>query len=114
VRFGDDEDFNGERWGTRDLDHVRKEDMTQYEVVPRGESPWCDGWEAILVENDTTETFIWRQEDRAEIQEVSLPRGLFTEVAIVACNWFEQLRSDRLGSGQPDPKFEVRLVRRQE
>jgi hypothetical protein len=116
VRFGADEDFESQWWGTHDMERLRHEDLTQYEVVPRGDSPWCDGWEAILVENDTTETFRWRrwQKDSAEVQEVSLPRGLFTEVATVACNWFDQLRSERMGSGRADPGYEVRLVRRTE
>jgi hypothetical protein len=97
VRFGEDEEFDSERWGRHAREQLRKQDFSQYEVVPRGDSPWCDGWEAILVEHDTTETFIWRRCDMAEAHEVSLPRYLFANVASQACGWFERVRSERLG-----------------
>jgi hypothetical protein len=113
ARFGEDEEFNGERWHASDRDQLRREDFTQYEVVPRGDSPWCDGWEAILVEDAASDTFIWRrwQDDAAELQEVTLPHGLFSEVATLACEWFEKLRVERLG---PEPLIQKkpRLVNR--
>jgi hypothetical protein len=113
VRFGEDEDFQGERWGCSNLGQLRQEDFTPYEVVPRGDSPWCDGWEAILVEDDIHDTFIWRRPhaDAAEVQEISLPHNLFTEVTALACKWFEELRAARLG---PERAAEttVRLVKR--
>jgi hypothetical protein len=114
VRFGEDEDFDAERWGTHDSEQLRKEDLTQYEVVPRGDSPWCDGWEAILVEHDTTETFVWRNSryNGAEVHEVSLPRNLFAEVASVACGWFDQLRRERLGPITHSVEGKPRLLKR--
>lgn len=112
VRFGEDEEFEGERWGVSNRDQLRREDFTQYEVVPRGDSPWCDGWEAILVEDEAGDTLIWRrwQVDRAETQEVPLPHGTFSEVAALACRWFDELRAERLG---PEPlQQEIRLLKR--
>ena len=86
ARFGEDEEFDAEHWGTQDREHLRQEGLMKYEVVWRGHSPYTDGWEAILVEQDTTETFIWRrwQGQQAEVQEVSLPRGLCGKVATLA------------------------------
>jgi len=112
VRFGEDEEFKGEQWGVSDRDQLRREDFTQYEVVPRGDAPWCDGWEAILVEDNASDTLIWRrwQSDAAEVQEVTLPHGAFSEVATLACRWFEKLRTERLG-----PELlqkEIRLAQR--
>ena len=98
VRFGEDDDFDTKRWGMYDRERLRREGLSQYEVVPRADSPWCDGWEAILVERDTTETFIWRKwlGEAAEVQEVSLPRGMFASVAAQACQWFEPFRAERI------------------
>lgn len=114
ARFGEDEDFDVEHWGTQNRDQVRHGDLEKYEVVWRGHSPYTDGWEAILVEQDTTETFIWRswQGEVVEVQEVSLPRGLCGEVATLACQWFEPFRAERIGPEQR--KDRIRLVRRSE
>lgn len=113
-RFGEYEDFDAEHWGTQDREQIRQEDLTKYEVVWRGYSPYTDGWEAILVEQDTTETFIWRrwQGKTAEVQEVSLPRGVCREIATSACQWFESFRAERLGPEQQDPEQGVRLASR--
>lgn len=114
ARFGEDEEFDAEHWGTQDRERVRQEGLMRYEVVWRGHSPYTDGWEAILVERDTTETFIWRRwrGQEAEVQEVSLPRGLCGKVATLACQWFEPFRAERIGTEQRDPNDEIRLVTR--
>jgi hypothetical protein len=77
VRFGEDDEFDVKRWQSEDPDHLRKSGLSQYVVVPRGDSPWCDGWEAILVEEDATETFIWRRgpNGASEVKDFSVPRG---------------------------------------
>ncbi len=113
VRFGEDSEFKGEIWGTSDRDQLRQEDFTAYEVVPRADSPWCDGWEAILVEDDAGDVFIWRRWQAlvAETQEITLPHGLFAEVATVACEWFEKLRAEHVGA-PPQLENQVRLAKR--
>ena len=113
VRFGEDDEFDARRWGTQDRECLRREGLSQYEVVPRGDSPWCDGWEAILVEQDATETFMWRKcpGEVAEVQEVSVPRGTFASVATQACQWFEALRAKRIGPECQDPKDGNRHVK---
>ena len=114
ARFGEDEEFDAEHWGTEDRERVRQEDLMKYEVVWRGYSPYTDGWEAILVEQDTTETLIWRrwQGKDAEVQEVSLPKGICGMVATLACQWFDPFRTQRMGSELCDQKGEIRLVTR--
>lgn len=47
IRFGEDHDFDEERWGAHDRETLRREHLRHYEVIPRGYSPYCDGWEAI-------------------------------------------------------------------
>ncbi len=116
AQFGEDEDFDAEHWGPQNREQIRQEDLTKYEVVWRGYSPYTDDWEAILVEQDTTETFIWRrwQGQTAEVQEVSLPRGLCGEVATLACRWFEPFRAERVGPERSDPEGGIRLVTRRD
>jgi hypothetical protein len=112
IRFGEDKEFDGARWGAPDRDELRREDLTRYEVVPRGYSPYSDGWEAILVEQDEMETFIWRRQgDVAEVHEFALPRGLFTQVATRAVKWFERTRLKRLGSDKAVTDEKVRLAK---
>ncbi len=112
ARFGEDDEFDAEHWGTQDRERVRHEDLTKYEAVSHGASPYTDGWEAILVEQDTTETFIWRkwQDQQAEVREASLPKGYCGKVATLACQWFETFRAERMGSELRDPTGEIRLV----
>ena len=115
IRFGEDHDFDEERWGAHDRETLRREHLRHYEVIPRGYSPYCDGWEAILVEQDATETFIWRrsQGDASEVQECVLPRGLFADVATRALRWFDPLRRERLGADWVGgEEVEPRLVKR--
>ncbi len=60
ARFGEDDAYDAERWGAHDVKALRGRQLGCYEVVPC-DSPWCDGWEAILVEQGDTETLIWRR-----------------------------------------------------
>jgi hypothetical protein len=114
VRFGEDEEFDTKRWEFEDPERLRVEGLEEYVVVPPGDSPWCDGWEAILVEDDATETFIWRRGlgDAPELHEFAMPRGTFARVCKSACDWFEPIRAERIRPELRDPKDGVRLVHR--
>jgi hypothetical protein len=97
ARFGEDNEFDARRWPGEHPGRLRKEDLTPYEIVPPGNSPWSDGWEAILVERDTTEVFVWRGgRNETEVHEVFLPLGSVGTVLIEACNWFERFRAGRV------------------
>jgi hypothetical protein len=114
VTFGEDDEFDAKRWQSEDPEHLRKAGLSEYEVIPRGDSPWCDGWEAILVEEDATETFIWRRRLNgvSDAQDFSVPRGTFDRVSRAACKWFEPIRGERIRPELRDPRDGVRLVRR--
>jgi hypothetical protein len=100
ARFGEDDEFDTKRCASEDRDRLRREDLRRYEVIPRGDSPWCDDWEGILVEQEDTETFIWRRwiGDVADVHDASLPRGTFAGIATKSCNWFDLIRNERVGS----------------
>jgi len=100
VGWGDDDEFRPELWGGRSLDQARTEDVKPYWVVPRGDGPFFDDWEAILLEREMTETLVWRHQRGgfSSSQEVELPLGLFSEVGTRACDWFDRLQQERMGS----------------
>jgi hypothetical protein len=114
VRFGEDDVYDAQRWGAQDLEALRGRQLGRYEVVPIGLSPWCDGWEAILVEEEDTETLIWRTWHGAvaEVQEAVLPRGLFGKVALAASGWFVPFRRELVGPEKPDTGEKPRLLKR--
>ena len=111
LRFGDDAEFDVERWGNRDVSQLRQLDLTRFEVIPRGNSPFQDGWEAVLLEDAEQETFIWRQwsGDIGQTYELSLPLGEFAKVAALADEWFRSFRRSRVGSetrvGNEKPQY---------
>lgn len=100
VGWGDDDEFRPELWGGRSCDQARTEDVKPYWVIPPGDSPFFDDWEAILLEGEMTETLVWRYErgGLSLSQEIELPLGFFSEVSTRACDWFDQLRKERMGS----------------
>lgn len=114
VRFGEDDEFDAKRWPSENPERLRKAGLSQYEVVPRADSPWCDGWEAILVEEDATETFIWRRHLKvdSEVKDFSVPRGTFAGVSRAACKWFEPVREERIRPELSDPRDGVPLMTR--
>jgi hypothetical protein len=113
ARFGEDDAYDAERWGAHDVKALRGRQLGCYEVVPC-DSPWCDGWEAILVEQGDTETLIWRRRHGAvaEAQEASLPLGLFGKVALAASGWFVPFRRELVGREKPDTGEKPRLLKR--
>lgn len=116
VRWGEDDEFSGERWGGRHLDMARTEDVESYWVIPPGHSPFFDGWEAILLEGETTETLVWRywRKETVECEEAAVQSGTFAEVCLKACDWFDRLRVKRMGSTLrvPEPGERPRFLRR--
>jgi|SRR5579859_182738 len=110
VGWGEDHEFRAERWGSRCLDKARAEDVESYWVVPPGRSPFFDNWEAILLEGETTETLVWRHQQKgfAECEEAAVHSGKFAEVCLKACDWFDGLRVERMGSTLRAPKPDKR------
>jgi hypothetical protein len=106
VGWGDDDEFRPELWGGRSPEQARTEDVKPYWVVPPGDSPFFDDWEAILLEREMTETLVWRHQRGgfSSFQEVELPFGLFSEVCTRACDWFDRLQQERMGSTLREPK----------
>ena len=100
VGWGDDDEFRPELWGGRSLDQARTEDVKPYWVVPPGDSPFFDNWEAILLEQEMSETLVWRYQRGvfSYSREVELPMGLFSEVCTSACDWFDRIQRERMGS----------------
>jgi len=60
-----------------------------FEVLPRWTGAFFDGWEAILLENNTSERFIYRQESGSPI-EATWPLGTFRQVVNEAKYDFEK------------------------
>jgi hypothetical protein len=116
VGWGEDHEFCAERWGHRNLDEARAEDVGSYWVVPPGHSPSFDNWEVILLEEETTETLIWRyqKEGLAECEEATVPSGTFAEICLNACDWFDRLQVQRMGSTlrEPEPDQKPRFLPR--
>src|SRR6202162_3092297 len=54
--------------------------LLPFEVLPRRTGPFFDGWEAILLEDEKEERFVYRQEGSATVTEVIWPLGTFHEV----------------------------------
>jgi hypothetical protein len=110
VGWGDDDEFRPELWGGLSLDQARTEDVEPYWVIPPGHSPLFDGWEAILLEREMAETLVWKYEQRgfSTSQEAELPLGLFSEVCTIACDWFDNLQRERMGSTLREPKEDER------
>jgi hypothetical protein len=106
VRWGDDDEFRPELWGGKSPDEARAEDVQPYWVVPPGDSPFFDDWEAILLERETSETLVWRHQrgGSSSSQEVELPLGFFSEVCTRACDWFDRFQQARMGSTLREPK----------
>jgi len=106
VGWGDDDEFRPELWGGKSLDQARAEKVDPYWVISPSESPFFDGWEAILLEREMTETLVWRHQGEgfSLSQEVELPLGLFSEVCTQACDWFDRIRQERMGSTLREPK----------
>jgi hypothetical protein len=100
VRFGEDEDFNSERWGPGDIEQLRRFQVEPFKVWPRGYSPFHDGWEAVLLEHEEHETVVWRHwcGEAAKTHEVSFPRGEVTRVIGLANEWFCPLQRNRTGT----------------
>jgi len=111
ARFGDDAEFDVVRWGDRDVSQLRELDLTRFEAIPRSYSPFQDEWEAVLLEGDEQETFIWRQwcGDVGQTHELALPLGEFAKVAALADDWFRDFRRSRGGSetsvGNDKPRY---------
>jgi hypothetical protein len=105
VGWGDDDEFRPELWGRRSLDEARTEHVEPYWVVPPGNSPFFDDWEAILLEREMTETLVWRHQRGgfSSSQEFELSPGLFSEVCTRACDWFDRLQQERMGSTLQEP-----------
>jgi hypothetical protein len=116
IRWGEDHEFCAERWGGRCLEEARTENVESYWVIPPGHSPFFDDWEAILLEGETTETLIWRRDRTglAECAEVAVHSGTFAEVCLKACDWFDRLRVERMGSTLrvPEPGERPRFLPR--
>lgn len=84
ARYGDDDQRPaGVSAASEDI-------LTALEVLPRRAGPFFDGWEAILVNRNETERFIYRKE-REEVAEVALPVGSFGTVVSEAKNRFERI-----------------------
>ena len=106
VRWGDDDEFRPELWGGRCPEQARTEDVKPYSVVPPGDSPFLVDWEAMLLEREMSETLVWRHQRAgfSSSQEVELPLGLFSEICTRACDWFDRLQQERMGSTLREPK----------
>ncbi len=63
--------------------------LTRYEVLPRLTGPFFDGWEAVLIEADQEERFIFRQEG-ADVREALWPSGTFRSVVQRALEDFKR------------------------
>jgi Immunity protein 42 len=61
-----------------------------FEILPRRTGPFFDGWEAILIEEDDVERFIYRQRE-TPVTEVPWPLGTLREVVFEACAEFEAM-----------------------
>jgi hypothetical protein len=72
ARYGDPDPVLEKIVGAEEL-------LFSFEVLPRLTGPFFDDWEAILVEEETNERFIYR-ERKSEIVEVSWPLGTFSTV----------------------------------
>jgi hypothetical protein len=106
VGWGDDDEFRPELWGGIGPDQARTEDVKPYWVVPPGDSPFFDDWEAILLERKVSETLVWRHQrgSFSSSHEIELPLGFFSEVCTGACDWFDRFQQERMGSTFPEPK----------
>jgi hypothetical protein len=116
VGWGEDDAFQAERWGRKNLKEARAEDVKPYWVFPPGYSPFFDDWGAILIEGETTETLVWQHQGRElyEFAEARLQPGMFVDVCSKACDWFEGYRAERMGSTLrvPEPGERPRLLHR--
>ncbi len=101
VRFGEDDDFDRERWGAGEtIEQLRHFEVAPFEIFPRGFSPFHDGWEAMLFEDADGETIVWRnwRGSEANTHELSLPVREVTRVIALAADWYTHFRQMRLGS----------------
>jgi hypothetical protein len=114
VRFGDDSDFDSAKWGTREIGQLRRFEVSRFEVLPRGHSPFHDGWEAVLLDDAEQETLVWRRwrGDATETHELSLPHREFTSVITLASDWFRDSRRGRIGAEEDRSGEKPRLVKR--
>ena len=73
---------------------IRDEDrLHPFEVLPRRTGPSFDGWQAVLVERNNTEHFIFREEGR-DICELSWPLGTYRDVVLRANHEFQLFTQD--------------------
>jgi hypothetical protein len=114
VTFGEDEEYDAQRWGNANIEELRRLDLSRFEAIPRGGSPFHSGWEGILIENGETETFIWREwrHGIGGVHELSLPLGTFAGVADAARKWFVPFRNSRVGEIKPSEGKAVYVPRR--
>jgi hypothetical protein len=113
LRFGRDEDFDSERWGNKSVDQLRQLDLKHVELIPRGYSPFHDGWEAVLVEDGERELLVWRQRngEGSNSGEIYLPLGEVSRTVVAAYNWFAPLQGTPENTS-PAPVTNPKLVSR--
>jgi hypothetical protein len=104
TRFGEDDEFDANRWPQVDPQAIRYDGLIHYEAISSS-SPLFDGWRAILLETDDSDTLIWAPHGGA-VNEVSVPRGLFAHVADQACRWFAKIRAQSIGPTLVPKNFE--------
>ena len=103
VRFGEDEEFATETWGAGEIEQLRGFAVAPFVIFPGGFSPFQDGWDAVLLEDEQCETLVWRCwcGETAETHEVSFPLGELTRVTALALEWFLPFQPSRFPEVQP-------------
>jgi hypothetical protein len=67
-----------------------------FEILPRRTGPFFDGWEAILVEEESRERFVYRKEGSG-LSHAIWPLGTFRDAVREARNEFEKLARSTVG-----------------
>lgn len=84
ARYGDDDPKLESLVGSR-------ENLEQFEILPRRTGPFFDGWQAILIEEGNAERFVFRRSGQ-ELFEITWANGLFRSTVHDACEAFARLK----------------------
>lgn len=94
ARYGDDDEEQESLVPDRDA-------LVQFEILPRRGGPFFDQWQAIIIEEENCERFIFREIGR-RVNEIQWPRGEFRRVVSECKEWFRRLGNSE-GDGDVSP-----------
>jgi hypothetical protein len=70
---------------------TNRESLQVFEILPSTTGPAFDSWEAIIIESDEAECFVWRREGDQATRSRPFPIGTFWRAAEEAKTWADGL-----------------------